>query len=190
MKTIELVLVGLFAALTAIGAFIQIPGPVVPFTLQFVFCAFAGMLLGRKLGLYSQLLYVGIGLAGIPVFTKGGGLTYIFIPTFGYLLGFILCATIIGFLVEKLQNYSFTKLLMCVLVGLGAVYIVGIPYLYVILKYYMSKPIDFNKAMAIGFYPFILQDIGLSCIVALVGARVIPSLKRSGYFYANNKLVA
>ncbi|MCT4595738.1 MAG: biotin transporter BioY [Anaeromicrobium sp.] len=188
MKTRELILVALFAALTAIGAFIQIPGPVVPFTLQYVFCAFAGILLGRRLGLYSQLLYVGIGLSGVPVFTKGGGPTYVLIPTFGYLLGFILCAIVIGFLIERQENYSFFNVLKCVLPGLGAVYMVGVPYLYVILKYYLSKPISFNNAMQFGFYPFIIQDIVLSCIVALVASRVIPSLKKAGYFKIHKKV--
>jgi biotin transport system substrate-specific component len=53
-------------------------------------------MLGSKLGALSQLIYVVLGLIGIPVFTKGGGLSYIFEPSFGYLIGFILAACIIG----------------------------------------------------------------------------------------------
>ena len=73
MKTKDLVLIALFAALTAAGGFINIPTPFVPFSLQFLFCAYAGVLLGAKRALLSQLLYLAIGLAGLPVFTKGGG---------------------------------------------------------------------------------------------------------------------
>lgn len=82
LKTREMILIALFAALTSIGAFIKIPTPIVPLTLQYLFCAYSGILLGSKLGLYSQLLYLVIGLMGFPVFTQGGGLTYIFSANF------------------------------------------------------------------------------------------------------------
>lgn len=87
-RTRTITLCGLFAALTAIGAFIKIPlpPPLVPFTLQFLFCALAGVLLGSKVGALSQLIYVLVGLVGIPVFTEGSGLHYVVKPTFGYLI--------------------------------------------------------------------------------------------------------
>ena len=75
--TRNMVLAALFAALTAIGAFLQIPTGTVPITLQFLFTALAGLLLGWKWGAVSQLLYVGIGLLGLPVFTQGGGIGYV-----------------------------------------------------------------------------------------------------------------
>ena len=56
--TRNMVLAALFAALTAIGAFLQIPTGTVPITLQFLFTALAGLLLGWKWGAISQLLYV------------------------------------------------------------------------------------------------------------------------------------
>ena len=87
--TRNMVLAALFAALTAIGAFLQIPTGTVPITLQFLFTALAGLLLGWKWGAISQLLYVGIGLLGLPVFTQGGGIGYVLQPSFGFLLGLI-----------------------------------------------------------------------------------------------------
>ena len=83
MKTKDLVLIALFAALTAIGGFLNIPTPLVPFSLQFLFCAYAGVFLGARNALLSQLLYLGIGLAGLPVITKGGCIGYVFQPSFG-----------------------------------------------------------------------------------------------------------
>ena len=68
MKAKSIVLVGMFAALTAIGAFIKIPLPIVPFTLQIIVVFLAGALLGSKRALYSQLVYIAVGLAGVPVF--------------------------------------------------------------------------------------------------------------------------
>ena len=65
--------VALFTALTAIGAFIKIPIPYIPFTLQILAVYLAGALLGPRLGMLSQLCYVLIGLIGVPVFAEGGG---------------------------------------------------------------------------------------------------------------------
>ena len=84
-KIKDLTLMALFAALTAVGAFITIPVPPVPFSLQIFFAILAGALLGSRRGAISVAVYVLLGLCGLPVFTKGAGLSYIFQPTFGYL---------------------------------------------------------------------------------------------------------
>jgi biotin transport system substrate-specific component len=181
LKTRDMILVALFAALTAIGAFLKIPTPIVPFTLQFLFCAFAGIFLGSRLGLYSQLLYVGIGLAGVPVFTKGGGLTYVLEPTFGYLIGFILCAWMIGKLTENLKTVTFGNLFPRVLAGLAIVYLFGVTHLYLIVNLYMGKAMPVSGAIAAGFTPYILSDLILSGVVAFTATMVVPALRRAGY---------
>lgn len=83
----NLSLMALFAALTAVGAFITIPVPPVPFSLQIFFAILAGALLGSRQGAMSIVIYLLLGLCGLPVFTKGAGLSYLLQPTFGYLLG-------------------------------------------------------------------------------------------------------
>ena len=113
--TRNMVLAALFAALTAIGAFLQIPTGTVPITLQFLFTALAGLLLGWKWGAVSQLLYVGIGLLGLPVFTQGGGIGYVLQPSFGFLLGLIPAAAVIGALTARRTGYL--NILAAVLVG-------------------------------------------------------------------------
>ncbi|QIB27738.1 biotin transporter BioY [Caloranaerobacter azorensis] len=181
IKIRDMILVSLFAALTAIGAFIRIPTPIVPFTLQFLFCAYAGTLLGSRLGLISQLLYVGIGLAGVPIFTKGGGISYIFQPTFGYLIGFILCAYVIGKLTENLKEITFIKYFVIVVAGLMIVYGIGVPYLYLIVNYYLGKDMTFRQAIYAGFALYIIPDLLLSALVAFTSVKVIPTLKKLGY---------
>ena len=87
-RTRSMVYCALFTALIAVGAFIRVPVPVVPFTLQYLFTMLAGLLLGSRRGAVSVAVYVLLGLAGLPIFTEGGGLGYIFKPSFGYLVGF------------------------------------------------------------------------------------------------------
>ena len=81
-KTKSLIYCGLFTALIAVGAFIKIPVPVVPFTLQYLFTMMAGLLLGPKLGALSVTFYMLLGLAGLPIFSEGGGIWYIFKPNY------------------------------------------------------------------------------------------------------------
>ena len=174
-----LILISMFAALTAIGAFIKIPIPPVPVSLQFLFCAYSGMLLGSKKGMISQLLYVGIGLIGIPVFTKGGGPGYIFQPTFGYLLGFILCSFIIGSLTEKYKDQKIVFRFLSVLAGLAAVYAVGVPYLYFMWNHLNETKIAWQTAILWGFTPFIIPDIVWSFVVAFTSYKILPIVNKT-----------
>ena len=68
IKIKEMTMCAMFTVLITAGAFIKIPIPVVPFTLQFLFTLMAGLLLGGRLGAISVALYALLGLAGLPVF--------------------------------------------------------------------------------------------------------------------------
>jgi biotin transporter BioY len=91
MKTKRLAIMGLFVALMCVSAWIRIPLPI-PITLQTAVVALAAMLLLPWEALLVMVVYVALGLIGIPVFAGGGGLTYVASPTFGYLMGFIVAA--------------------------------------------------------------------------------------------------
>ncbi|HOK44147.1 MAG TPA: biotin transporter BioY, partial [Thermoclostridium caenicola] len=132
LSTKDIAQIALFAALTAVGAFIRVPLPLVPFTLQTFFVALSGALLGARKGMMAQLLYVVIGLLGVPIFTKGGGLGYVFQPSFGYLVGFILSAWLTGRLVERLKELRILKVFACILAGLAVTYLLGVTHLYLI----------------------------------------------------------
>ena len=75
MKTKDMCLYALFAVLIGVGAFIKLPISIVPVTLQTLFVILAALILKEK-AVYSVLLYIGIGLLGIPVFASGGGISY------------------------------------------------------------------------------------------------------------------
>ena len=108
--------------MTAVGAFIKIPIPYIPFTLQIVPVYLAGALLGPRLGMLSQLCYVAIGLIGVPVFAEGGGFGYVFKPTFGYLLGYIAGAYLNGYFIQKLQLKRMLSIFLANLSTLFVVY--------------------------------------------------------------------
>lgn len=131
-KTKSIVYCGLFTTLIAIGAFIKIPIPVVPFTLQYLFTMMAGLLLGSKLGAISVTLYMLLGLVGLPIFAEGGGIWYIFKPSFGYIIGFIVGTFVTGYIAEKMKKKSFLNYLMANLAGLFFVYAIGMIYYYII----------------------------------------------------------
>ena len=94
----RMLLTALFAALTAVGAFLRVPLGAISFTAQIFFTCMAGILLGPYAGAASQAVYVLLGLLGAPIFTEGGGLMYVAKPTFGFLLGLIPMAFVIGLL--------------------------------------------------------------------------------------------
>lgn len=179
LKTRDMILVSLFAALSAVGAFIKIPIPNVPITLQFFFIALSGILLGSKLGMLSQLIYVAIGLVGVPVFTNGGGPSYIFQPTFGYLIGFILCPYVIGIVIEKLKNTNIITLSIATLLGLAVIYLIGVPYLYMILNLYLGKAVTLATVLKIGLFTSLPGDLLKGVIIVILSSSILPILKRT-----------
>ncbi len=101
MKVLKLLFfVFFFAGLTALGAFIKFPLTPVPLTLQSFFALLAGAVLGAELGALSQIVYLALGLWGLPVFASGGGMGYVLQPTFGYLIGCVLATYVVGRLLE------------------------------------------------------------------------------------------
>ena len=179
LSTKSLILCSLFAALIAVGAFIKIPIPVVPFTLQVLFTTLAGLLLGPKLGAISVGIYLLIGLIGIPVFTQGGGPSYIFQPTFGYLIGFVLGAYVIGLCVEKFKEINFKNLFIASLIGLIVVYVLGVVYMYIIYNFYIGNEMGVWVAVWGGAISCAPGDILICIITAIMGVKMIPALRRN-----------
>lgn len=174
----SIILCAMFAALIAVGAFIKIPIPVAPFTLQFLFTNLAGLLLGKKLASISVGVYLLIGLIGIPVFTGGGGLSYIFVPTFGYLIGFLVGAYVTGSIVEKIKNITFKSLLLASFSGLGIVYLFGMIYYYFISNYYLNAPIGVWSLILYCFILAVPGDILICFVSSFLSKRLIPIVKR------------
>ena len=143
-----------------------------------MFTALSGVLLGPVLGAMSQLIYVLLGLIGLPVFTSGGGLSYVLTPTFGYLLGFIVAPYIIGKIVYN-DKPSFLRILIASILGLLVTYLIGTTYMYVILNYVTNIKITLLKSIEVGILVFIPGDFIKCVITAELGSKIIPKINKS-----------
>ena len=166
MTSRKLVFTALLAALTAAGAFLRIPLGFSSITLQFLFTAMAGVLLGPGCGALSQGVYVALGLIGLPIFTTGGGFGYVLQPTFGFLLGLIPAAAIIGAISRR--SSSPLRLALACLAGLAALYAVGVPYMALILNGYMGKGMSVSGLLWAGMIPFLPGDAIKIAVTALL----------------------
>jgi len=144
----------MFAVLTAAGAFVVIPFFPAPITLQNLFTFLAGMVLGPAAGFLSQLTYITMGAAGLPVFAAGGsGIGYLMGPTGGYIIGFAPAAWVCGLFSRRGA------------VTAGMVVAMLIIYLFGVLQMKFVMELTFFQAFIIGAAPFIPGDI-LKMVVA------------------------
>lgn len=180
IKTWDLILCAIFTAFIALGAIIRIPVPVVPFTLQFLFTMLAGLLLGGKLGSFSVLMYIVMGLIGLPVFSEGGGIGYVLKPTFGYLIGFFVGAYVTGIIANKVAKPSYKRILSANMIGLVIVYSFGMIYYYLISNTILGIGIGLWPLFLYGFLLAVPGDILLCILSAFVAKRLIPLMNRNG----------
>ena len=178
----EAALTFVFAALITIGAFIKvdIPLPVytMHFTLQWFFVMMAGFLIGARLGAVSVEIYILIGLIGLPVFATGGGLSYVLKPGFGFLLGFIVAAYIIGFVTELTNPFKFWQYLVPAILGNFAYYAVGSVYFYLIKNLYSGMKLSFATILFQYCLITFIPDLVLCVIAAGLATILLPFFKR------------
>ena len=178
MNVYKITLVAMFASLTAVGAFIKIPIPYLPITLQVFFVFLAGILLGPRLGALSQIVYLTLGLVGLPIFAEGGGLGYVFHPSFGFIIGFVFVSFFTGYFLATHEKLSFTRILVVCIIGVIILYIIGVPYMNIILNKVLGIEVTMLQsfmAMATVYLPGdILKVIG----VALIAPRIKGAIKQ------------
>ena len=171
LKTKGMILCALFAALTGVGGLIAIPLPFtpVPITLQTFFTFLAGALLGKYLGALSQLIYLLLGVVGLPVFAKGSsGIGVLLGPTGGYLVGFIPAAFLVGYLLERREKPPFGLIFLAMVVGLVAMYLPGVGWLMWVTR------MNLVKALLLGVLPFLPGD----AVKILVGGFIVKRATR------------
>lgn len=149
----SMVFASLFAALTAVGALIAIPIGPVPIVLQNFFVMLMGLLLGPRWGLAGVGAYLLAGALGLPVFAGGtSGLARFAGPTGGYLVGYLPCVALIGWISMRGHGHRvFDALAM--LCGTSALYACGVSWLKLVTG------MAWSKALGLGMIPFIPGDI-------------------------------
>ena len=159
----------LFGAGTAAGAYLVIPLPPVPITLQTLFVGLAGALLGARLGALSQVIYLLIGIIGLPVFHGGeAGLGVLLGPTGGYLIGFVAGASVIGVLVNLRKSPGFGWTVLSLVAGTLVIYLFGVAQLCLVAR------LSLNKAVSVGVLPFLIGDVVKILAAAYVVKRIKP----------------
>ena len=151
-QTTNLTYAAFFTALTAIGAFIKIPFILAPFTLQTLFTVMAAVLLPTRWAVLSQVTYLVLGLAGLPIFAQGGGIGYVLQPTFGYLVALPFTAFIISRMMPV--QGSFTACFV-VLIGQIILLLIGSMWMAGNLVLIQGKNIEFTKIIFYGAIVFI-----------------------------------
>jgi len=169
----RVIAVAVLVFLTALGGFVRIPLPFtpVPLTLQTFFVLLSAALLGRRLGSAAQLIYVSLGVLGVPLFSlAGSGLLYLAGPTGGYLAGFVLATFFVGSLL-KYANNRFLSCFTLFCLADALILACGLFWLRILLGY------PLKKLMLIGVVPFIPGDLLKACLVTLIYLKTRPRLK-------------
>ncbi|MFZ3198686.1 MAG: biotin transporter BioY, partial [Bacillus mycoides] len=173
MNTKNLVFVALFSSIMGVLGLIP---PIalaitpVPITLQSLGVMLAGGLLGSRLGALSQLIFLLIVGVGAPLLAGGRGGPGVFVgPSAGYLLGYIVGAFVIGYLIERLREVSIIKVLCINIIGgIFVVYVFGI----IVQAFFMDVSIWQTMKVSAVFLPG-------DCIKAIIAAILVTKLHRS-----------
>ena len=173
LNTKELVICSLFSSLTAILTQISIPLPGVPITMQVFAVALCGLVLGKKLGFISQIIYVLLGAMGLPVFTYfRGGLGMILGPTGGFILSFPIIAFVVGYFSEKFKS---TKGIM-----FGMICSLLISYIIGTFQFCLVTNSDFLNGFTVCVLPFIVFDIIKLSFATVVGNNILRRINLRG----------
>lgn len=182
LQALDIVHCGMFAALMMIGAnittfvpFLVVGG--VPITLQTFFAILSGLILGSRLGAIAMMVYMFIGLAGAPVFSKfSGGFGSLLSPTFGFIVSFIFTAYIAGKIVEK--NGKLNGYVIAGLVAMTVNYLFGTNWMYFAYKFWAAAPDVFTYKIAwLWMLPPLPKDILLAVLAGMFGHRMYNTLK-------------
>jgi len=160
--------------LTAIAAQVSVPLPFtpVPFTFQPMVVLIGAAALGARLGAASQVLYLALGIAGLPVFAASPllpqGAARLLGPTGGYLMAYPLAAFIAGALAERGFDRRYVTAVVAMICGLVVIFAGGVSWLALVVQ----PARGFSGAVSTGLVPFILPDL----VKLLLAAGAMPGL--------------
>lgn len=156
--TLDTVLIGIFAAIIAVCSWITVP-LTIPVTLQTMAVCITAALLGTKRGVLTVIVYLLIGLVGVPVFSNfSAGVGRLMGPTGGYLIGFIFMALTIGALTELLGGKIWVYIISMIL-GITVLYAFGTAWYIIVYNRGNADAVTVSGALAACVVPFIIPDL-------------------------------
>lgn len=166
-KIKEISLDAMLLAMLIIGSKISIPLGIINLTLQLPVVFLIIFLCNKKDSIFIISTYLIIGLIGIPVFSTGGGFTYLFKPSFGYIIGFLVAAILIPSSLNRGYFY-----LINIAIGLIIVYAFGSIYMYLILNYYMDVKKGIGYVLSVAVLPFVVKDLICAYAASIIAVRI------------------
>ena len=173
-KTRDIVLCGIFLSFLVVASYIRIPIFGIPFTLQVFAVMLIGQILGAKRGFFTVLTYILCGTLGIPVFTGGGGLSYVLTPTYGYISGFAVAVLITGHFSKK--SLRRVKIFGNFL-ALIPIYVFGLVHYFLISNLYLKNEVGIKYILVFGFIIFLPLDILYSVLSVFLAERIKKFIK-------------
>jgi biotin transport system substrate-specific component len=161
----DLVLIGAGAALTGILAQVVVPLQPVPITGQTLAVILVGSTLGALRGALSMVLYLALGVVGLPWFSDASsGWGVVAGPTGGYIVGFIAAAALTGWLAQRTWDRRVVGAFVSMSAGTLATFAVGLPWLAA------SLGLTLEQTLAAGLYPFLIGGV----VKAMLAAGMLP----------------
>jgi biotin transport system substrate-specific component len=160
------------AALTAAASQLSVPLPFtpVPFTLQPMIVLLGGAVLGPRLGMAAQIVYLAAGVAGLPVFAFSPelpqGAARLVGPTGGYLMSYPFAAFVTGLLATRGFDRRYLTSVLAMAAGLAVIFAGGVTWLTLFAPGADGRSL--SAALATGFYPFVIADAIKLCLAATV----------------------
>lgn len=170
----NLAFTALFVALIIVGVFVRIPIPYMPFTLQTLFAGLAGLMLGPLYGAIAIIIYIVLGLIGLPIFTFGGGFSSIFMPSFGYTIGFLVGVIAEGLIIKAFKHRKLYVYLIASVAFVIIEHIIGIFYFYIITAFYLHDNVTAQSLLVNLVLLFIGPDLLKGVIASICAYKLVP----------------
>ena len=176
---VTLTLSALFCSLICVGSFIRIPMPnMMPITLQTFFVLLTGLVLPIKASALATVTYMTLGLIGLPIFSGGGGLGYVLMPNFGFIIGFVVATVIISAITEKLKYCGLWQYVVISILGMAIIYIIGILYFVFITNVYNNNDYSAIWFIQTVFLPFLPKEIICILLASISAYKIRPYITK------------
>lgn len=176
---ITLTLSALFCTLICIGTFIKIPMPnMMPMTLQTFFVLIAALVLPLNASILAIVTYMTLGLIGLPIFSGGGGIGYVLMPNFGFIIGFVIATVIISVLTQKLKNRKLWHYIVISCLGITVIYIIGILYFAFITNILNNNDYSVIWLIQTLFLPFLPKEIICVILASISAYKIRPYITK------------